>query len=503
LAQAATAHGLLGCRRSTGQLKLAPAHMQGPQCFPLLLGPDVSLHEGTTIRGDSEMGLGLFAACAAKKGSVVMRSRPVLWHQSCANTHVAPACLGCGILLGGLRALVEWTIQGRADVEALREGLGLKGGGRISLSALYPDLVESGLLEDAGLLAATPRPCPHECGVLFCSDACRAAQLQTGHHRVLCAELPDDRRRDWAVFCEHAAATYEIFFPAAHAIAQMLCDAQGHSLDIGVLMERSLQYASRPWHELIPQGSPKRTAKVSRRLKEAKTSLRLLSSALDSHHIQQLFDIKYYVRLLGMLELTALDLTRSHPLEARLQRKLASVAPSVKADLEKVASSWRGADASDDMAILPQFEGYGFSPLVALTNHSCCPNLSVEPQANGEVVAEALRDVVTGEQLTMRYVSEGLSLRKRQTTLWFGWGFRCLCEACQADVCCAVLDGEHEELRGSRPLAWLEFAASSQGVELEQAARDALSRLPLRAKDGLGKAARKCDILNAGPTNDV
>merc|ERR1712008_325124 len=111
-----------------------------------------------------------------------------------------------------------------------------------------------------------------------------------------------------------------------------------------------------------------------------------------------------------MGELTALDLTRSHPLEAPLQRKLASVAPPVHAELKRVAAAWRPADTSDDVDLLPQFEGYGFSPLVALTNHSCCPNLSVEPQANGDVVAEALRDVAAGEQLTMRYISEGLSL---------------------------------------------------------------------------------------------
>jgi hypothetical protein len=62
---------------------------------------------------------------------------------------------------------------------------------------------------------------------------------------------------------------------------------------------------------------------------------------------------------------------------------------------------------------------------------SCCPNVQVShPYNDATAVFMAARDIEAGEQLTITYINAEQPVRTRQEELWFGYGFRCGCEAC-------------------------------------------------------------------------
>jgi len=74
-------------------------------------------------------------------------------------------------------------------------------------------------------------------------------------------------------------------------------------------------------------------------------------------------------------------------------------------------------------------------PKFSLLNHSCAPNAmrNVEDEEDGvEVTVTAARDIVKGEEITIKYFSQdvaSLTRDKRRVKL-LNWGFQCSCEIC-------------------------------------------------------------------------
>ncbi|KAI6142865.1 hypothetical protein BKA82DRAFT_142041 [Pisolithus tinctorius] len=81
--------------------------------------------------------------------------------------------------------------------------------------------------------------------------------------------------------------------------------------------------------------------------------------------------------------------------------------------------------------------GVAVSPLIALINHSCTPNVVVvfprsRKDSRDEPVAKvaALRNIAPGEEILMSYVDTTLPKSLRQMTLTETYNFQCHCKAC-------------------------------------------------------------------------
>ena len=81
---------------------------------------------------------------------------------------------------------------------------------------------------------------------------------------------------------------------------------------------------------------------------------------------------------------------------------------------------------------IPETEGSGLYPALALINHSCAPNVALEfldGTTQGSVVA--LRDIGAGEEVCHCYVEqEALPTKEERRNALSQYGFVCDCEAC-------------------------------------------------------------------------
>lgn len=73
----------------------------------------------------------------------------------------------------------------------------------------------------------------------------------------------------------------------------------------------------------------------------------------------------------------------------------------------------------------------------AIINHSCDPNCAfrIEAKSSANVgdqwlVIEAGREIKAGDELTISYIPCGDSFRERQSSLYFCYGFKCVCSWC-------------------------------------------------------------------------
>lgn len=445
----------------------------------------MTLHDGVTVYRTAREGLGLHATRFFKKGDVVWREMPGPFLQHRLSVRFAPSCFGCGALLGSLPDIVGWALCDRK-----------------AWCARFTASVESGLFEGPEFRLPQPVPCSG-CDALFCSKVCRDAQSK-GHHRVLCHDLTEAGRNAWAKYCEHATAHHETFILAAFTIAQTICEVQHEQVALSDAVQWLTQYWAKPWHEQVPEDTPSRSAKVDKRLEQLRRSLSLLTEVLGptGEGFGQLLELDFYSLLIGMYDLTCVDLNRPHSLESLVTKRIET--SPVAAEFHQFCAAWRadmeraeiaqdilseplsedpdsGSDGSvedaEEKTVLPEFEGIGFSPTVALTNHSCYPNIAVDCHESVEVVATARRDIVPGEQLLMSYGgSDGL--RARQRHLWEGYGFHCLCVMCRVETCRAVLAGHSDKVAGSAPLLWLESYAEENGLPLEEVALDIVRSAP-------------------------
>eukprot|EP00439_Symbiodinium_sp_Y106_P065947 s5068_g10.t1 len=82
---------------------------------------------------------------------------------------------------------------------------------------------------------------------------------------------------------------------------------------------------------------------------------------------------------------------------------------------------------------LPVVLGIGLARRIALMNHSCRPNCEIDYSNNSTAIVVALRELRTGEELTISYVDEQLPVRRRRRALWMRYGFHCYCSRCSTE----------------------------------------------------------------------
>merc|ERR1712083_691234 len=150
-------------------------------------------------------------------------------------------------------------------------------------------------------------------------------------------------------------------------------------------------------------------------------------------------------QLIGMYDLTCVDLGRPHSLEALLKAKVEELPSDVRTDFWDLAAEWWIAqeqaersckgDEDDDYleqesSLLPPFGGIGFSHTLALTNHSCFPNIYIDQETSCELVAKTRRPIALGEQIVSSYIELLANPVERQQKLLDEYGFACVCIRC-------------------------------------------------------------------------
>lgn len=83
--------------------------------------------------------------------------------------------------------------------------------------------------------------------------------------------------------------------------------------------------------------------------------------------------------------------------------------------------------------LLPPYKGYAFFPLLSTLNHSCEPNCQVAYLEDGRAVLFVLRDIASGEELTIAYIYTYLPIADRRSELR-AYGFICGCVRCMREA---------------------------------------------------------------------
>jgi len=431
---------------------------------------------GCLACGDADQGaagLGLRATRSFSRGDIIYRDRPLVVLQSGWSARAAPACLNCGMLVGGgLRCLLQ-------RAAAACEGA----------AGSWPQLEQSGWLDDEHFALPALSPCSApDCLAAFCGEACREAQMASGHHRVLCRGsgcLTAAQQDAWVAFCSHADTHYDTFRLAGLVI----CKVAGEVLfgqPLAQAIERLTRFCSRPWPELAAPGR-RQGNRVEKCMALLGESHRLLCDALVGalpEGLERLLSYEGYSSLVGMLDLVTKDLARPNTLDKRLKEALDDAPVQLRTELGQFGLVWmrarldaenededvsefegeqgKSAPAADGDAaagdrqkdlvemsrraaklpVLPGFEGFGLVEPVALTNHSCDANTDIVPSVyTSDVVASATRDIAEGEELTMSYIDDTKHLHVRRHELLSGYAFLCRCARCEAEAQLASDEG--------------------------------------------------------------
>jgi hypothetical protein len=99
---------------------------------------------------------------------------------------------------------------------------------------------------------------------------------------------------------------------------------------------------------------------------------------------------------------------------------------------------------------------------VSKINHSCLPNtlFHSNPKLDGGRL-HALRDIEAGEEITYQYIPLVASLELRLQMLQKGWGFSCLCAACDT----TTKYGEESKIRRQKMIDLLNQTLSANAIE--------------------------------------
>ncbi|CAE8722614.1 unnamed protein product, partial [Polarella glacialis] len=337
-------------------------------------------------------------------------------------------------------------------------------------------ILDSGLLEREELALPAILHCPRAgddppCDAAFCSETCRDAQLTAGHHRLLCVALDAEKRRAWQAFRRYSEARYDTLGLAGLVIAQAVSDVAFCGMDPQDAISRYSRFATMPWPELLAARAADRETWRQLRWVVVHSACKQLRGVFESlpPPLDDLLSEEGFAKLVGMLDLVTKDLERPNPQDHRLRSVLEEMKapPPLHTELGRLTLAWMTAkrlaseaqepnepDSDDEeepgetqplglaqlaqraarLPLLPGFVGFGLYTTVALTNHSCSPNIEVVPAVyNSDVVGTAQRDIAAGEEITMSYINEDKPRHTRQRSLLKNYGFVCRCARCQAE----------------------------------------------------------------------
>ncbi|CEM06620.1 unnamed protein product [Vitrella brassicaformis CCMP3155] len=431
-----------------------------------------------------EMGMGLVALRDFQKGDVVYRDTPLKAMQHLYSKRCCIACSHCFRIVGGFRQQLDHVLAnaGKSLAKNFPEA-------HQALTSHVTKYLEEGL----------PRPlkCPHGSGEVFCSHECMQTALRSTHHRILCAEMTPVRRHKWKDFCKHARRYHENFILAGLVYADIICQVKYEERPLDLCMAEYAVFYQKPWYDLVGEDRVRRQPSSlhyrEHRLKCLSESLSRLNQVFldvitrdtkDAHthpsipppNWLELFSLEYYANLLGQFDLVNMNVEFPHPLNRIIRRNMANrvttpqnvhraliacqpvfrevkrIVDCVEEEEEEhelphsptaaMAADTRDADSDendDKNGIFPPFLGIGLFRSVALTNHSCWPNVDVDYVNCKESVVKAARPIRAGEEILQSYIDEAKPLELRQKQLQQDYGFTCQCPKCRTQAAMKLL----------------------------------------------------------------
>lgn len=402
-----------------------------------------------------ERGRALVAGVSAARGEAVCPPQPPLaLYQYESSRQGCEVCAHCGTFVGTL--LSAWARPLAVGSPQCPEA------GLQELVDRPTDLDE---ISGGDWVLRSRLPCEDGCGAVFCSQECMSAARRQSWHRVLCTDLPPEKRRLWALFQQHAKKHQEFFVLAAKVIAEIVCLVRHFGADTWDAMSFFTRFAKMSWLDMLQlpsrsytQGVPKKgplaemaRAKRKRRQELATHAVELLVAMLWERRFAELLTVDFFANLVGQFSLSNCWVEVEHPLAARVKAKV-SADPEFRRRFGRLAGASAAAaralaEASDDEDAakgaegsskteldiwgLPLFQGSGLYVCCALSDHSCIPNFTMRYGDDMRATMLALREIREGDELNLAYVSPAYDLEERLTSLWRHWGFVCTCRKCQ------------------------------------------------------------------------
>jgi hypothetical protein len=356
--------------------------------------------------GDAARGKGVFAVDSISEGAAVLCEEPVVVIQESENRGWCFGCGHCLRFIGGVPDQLQLLTQLPIDPELL---------------PFYPQIMQQRI---------TPVPCPYGCDISYCSDACRNAAIHNGHG-FLCAG-PDAAPTAAAAFADFCRSSNDLLMLVAMMYARAAADVT-RGVDISTALRPFSSFQSAEWW-LVANGSSGdgSDADLVQDLKQlTATAVHLLQQTgiAKVAAVAEFLTVPVYSRLAGVVELNCLAVSLRSPLSDYLLAVEAagqSISPQQKEALQVLL------DAIPQEEPDPPLKGFGLYALQGSMNHSCAAALSLREQAcdvSATITLIANTAIAAGQELTVNYLEEGLSLQERQLGLQ-DYGFVCSCSLC-------------------------------------------------------------------------
>ncbi len=360
--------------------------------------------------GDPARGKGVFAADSVPQGAAVLCEEPVVVIQESENRGWSFACGHCLRFIGGICDQLQLLTQLPVDP---------------SLLPFCPQIMQQRI---------TPVPCPYGCDISFCSEACRDAAIYKGHG-FLC-EGPDHAPTAAAAFAEFCRNSNDLLMLVAMMYACAAADVT-RGVDIATALRPFSSFQSAEWWQ-VPSGnsSSESHADLVRDLKElTTTAVHLLQQTGIARvaAVSSYLTVPVFSRLAGAVELNCLGISLRSPLSDYLlavESAGQAIAPDQKAALQVLLD----AIPQDDPD--PPVKGFGLYALQGSMNHSCAPLLTLREEAcdvSATITLIANTAISAGQELTVNYLEDGLSLQDRRLGLQ-EYGFVCSCSLCSSGI---------------------------------------------------------------------
>ncbi|CAI5721159.1 unnamed protein product [Hyaloperonospora brassicae] len=432
----------------------------------------------------SGKGKAMFAARALQAGEPIWTEAPFVAMQHEDNKEFVDCCDNCFVPLidskvcwarvvadcrprGDAKAVcADKIVASNADFEAAIAFLQKEGGK--SASESYFSVFK---------LAETQVHC--SCGVVYCSDNCKLIAYAQ-HHALLC---PHTEERDNAMgrFLNHTLVTNEIFQLAAKVVAKILLLFVA-TQDMEQARQPVDMFCKLPWWEVITSEEDLEDGET---LEDYRDKFRyLLTQTYDFFmhglnenlvHLEtlgelrgltadavvgmcdQVLNVDFFSRVVGMFEMNNISMEIDHPFHA-LNEALSEASPEekkdmppvlarVKAALETFAEKQKdklqecdeeqGSQSGEDEcnAVNDDFVGVEGTALfsgICTMNHSCDPNCTVLYTKDGAAHVFAVQDIAEGDELCISYIDVDQDVDEREEHLR-EYQFICHCTRCEEE----------------------------------------------------------------------
>jgi len=391
------------------------------------------------VTTDPIKGKCLLATCDIKSGEKVLVERALTWSQNMDEFKSGkPVCVMC------LRSL-----ETPSDIVTRVIG--------------NPSLA-NGLPEVSSYSVTAKVPCRHSCGQHYCSLSCEAAGWERSGHSELCgSKMGREARSALKAFHQDSWVNGGIDYSdtayvALKTVSMTLADHRGPKkiplleaydrFDMGIKVplekftflyllddnegltaDTFAAYEADPFAHAVVRGAVDSDVPRAEMLKRASKLMATIFNMSEAE--RKFFSASQISNLMGMILLNGQERTPNSPYHE--YQEAAKKDPNTKSKLQEFHRQCKASKPNAVKLFAGSTRGQAMYRIGSCFNHSCkpCVQITYDENRNDEtLVAVALRDILSGEELCISYIDEELPYRNRQLHLFDHYLFKCQCEKC-------------------------------------------------------------------------